>query len=632
VIQREQFGDYTLLRQIAVGGMGELYLAERPTSHGYPPHVVVKRIRSDLIHDDDFVEMFLNEGQLASRLHHPNIVQIHDLGQVDGVYFMSMEYVAGQNLADLIDRLDGPLDLACSLHVMSQLCQALASAHEARDEQGRDMKLVHRDISPPNVLISYAGAVKLTDFGIAKVAQQRRQTQAGVLKGKFAYLSPEQAMGEPIDRRSDIYALGLVLFEATIGKRGNPGAVEVEQISAACRGLVSQPSLEDPSYPPELERIYLKATATAPRDRYQTAREMHRDLEEFRARAGLVINSAQLGDFLRRAFPKEAQEAIDELRNVGGIEAIDSALSSDSLEGLGTLSSIDSTEGETDPMGPRNTKKSGFGAGFDDEETVLHYSEPAAYPDIAEATLLDAQIPKVDVHSETIPRAHSAQHSHPHAANPDPFGIDAKTELAELAEPGIYDFEEDVATNVNVSPPPSHALVFADEDGYETSPHQPIFSADDGPAVSIDNVRIPAPGKSVHTGPKPVHTGPDPVAERLVVAQRTHPSGPMQPPTRMPPPVGPPRLSLELSDLHGSVGGARPLDPSHFSQSTVRESSSEETSESDLDSPPKKKRSWLWILLLIVLALGMISAAVYIGFMVGGDGHEASPPPSSESK
>ncbi|MCK5799424.1 MAG: serine/threonine protein kinase, partial [Deltaproteobacteria bacterium] len=306
---QEHFGRYTLVEKIAVGGMGELYLAQQAGASGDLEKVVVKRIRPELVHDPQFVEMFLNEGRLASMFRHPNIVEIYELGRVDDTYFMAMEYVPGQNLGDILDRLGGPLDVGLALHIIVEVCAGLSAAHEARDDEGRAMRLVHRDISPPNVLISFDGGVKLTDFGIAKVARQQQQTRAGVLKGKFAYLSPEQSLGEPIDRRSDIYALGLVLFEATVGCRANPGAAEVEQIYASSQGRVLKPSLEDPRYPPDLERIFFKATALAPRDRYENAREMQRDLEDFMELRGTSVSRADVGAFLCETFPEKARAA-----------------------------------------------------------------------------------------------------------------------------------------------------------------------------------------------------------------------------------------------------------------------------------------------------------------------------------
>lgn len=308
-MSNQPFGRYTLLRRLAVGGMGELFLAERAGFAGFSKRVVVKCIRPDLADDDEFVEMFLDEGRLAAMITHPNIVQIYELGQVGRQYFMAMEYVPGKNLGEIVDRLGQGVEIPYAVAIMTQLCSALTAAHEAKNASGAPLYLVHRDVSPPNVLVSFSGAVKLTDFGIAKVAMRQRQTRAGVVKGKFAYLSPEQALGHPVDARADVYALGLVLFEATVGKIANPGVVEVEQVYAASQGRVRDPAEELRGYPEELRQIYLRATHVQPAGRYQSAREMQQALVSFAARYEIIRSSSQLAEYLQRLFPREAVEA-----------------------------------------------------------------------------------------------------------------------------------------------------------------------------------------------------------------------------------------------------------------------------------------------------------------------------------
>ncbi|MBW2731005.1 MAG: serine/threonine protein kinase [Deltaproteobacteria bacterium] len=305
----QRFGRYTLVRRLAWGGMGELYIAERSGFAGFSKRVVVKCIRRDLAGDDEFVQMFLDEGRLAAMITHPNVVQIYELGQVDGQYFMAMEYVPGKNLAEIVNRLQGPIKLPHAVGILVQLCSALTAAHEAKDAQGTLLQLVHRDVSPPNILVSFSGAVKLTDFGIAKVAMRERQTRAGVVKGKFAYLSPEQVLGKDLDARADIYALGLVLFEASVGRMANPGSTEVEQIYAASQGEVLDPADIISTYPEELRQIFLRATKLDPSERFQRAHEMQKALVGFLGRHEMMTNSPQLAEYMQRLFPRDAVAA-----------------------------------------------------------------------------------------------------------------------------------------------------------------------------------------------------------------------------------------------------------------------------------------------------------------------------------
>jgi eukaryotic-like serine/threonine-protein kinase len=306
-MEPEQFGDYTLVRCLAIGGMGELYLAQREGVAGFSKQLVVKRIRPELAGDAEFVEMFLNEGRLAAMLDHPNIVHIYELGQAEGSYFMAMEYVAGKNLNTVLTHNSGPLELSMALGMFSGICEGMAFAHDAIGQDGFPLNLVHRDINPQNVLISYSGTVKIADFGIAKAQlQQRKETQVGVLKGKFGYLSPEQARSGPVDRRSDIYTMGLLLFETTIGQPAIPGKSDTQLLYAAAEGVVQRPTDFSADYPPQLEQIYLRATAKDPAARYQTVKELQEDLLTFQLDHRLVITSSKLTDLMRQLFGAES--------------------------------------------------------------------------------------------------------------------------------------------------------------------------------------------------------------------------------------------------------------------------------------------------------------------------------------
>ncbi|HEY6880481.1 MAG TPA: serine/threonine-protein kinase, partial [Polyangiales bacterium] len=216
------FGKYYLLDRVSTGGMAEVYRAKAFGVEGFERIVAVKRILPTIALDTDFIKMFIDEAKLAVQLNHANIAQIFDLGKVDGNYYIALEYVHGKDLRSVFEHQTAqretlPVELAC--YVMMKICEGLDYAHRKCDSQGRALELVHRDVSPHNMLISFDGDVKLIDFGIAKAANNSVKTRAGILKGKFGYLSPEQVRGERVDQRSDIFGIGIVLHELLTGER-----------------------------------------------------------------------------------------------------------------------------------------------------------------------------------------------------------------------------------------------------------------------------------------------------------------------------------------------------------------------------------------------------------------------------
>jgi serine/threonine protein kinase len=300
-MQQQRFGDYILRSHLNTGGMGELYLADREGVAGFSKQVVVKCLRDELASDEEFVEMFLAEGRLAGLLNHPNIVQLYELGEVDGSLFMAMEYVPGPDLAELLERVGSPFSQALALCIMTGVCEGLIYAHDAIGPNGQPLHLVHRDINPQNILVSQSGAVKIADFGIAKI-QRRSTTQTGVLKGKFRYLSPEQASGKPVDRRSDVFALGLLLFEVTLGCSAFPEGTDVQLLHAAALGLVRDPLDIDPAYPERLAAIFRRATALRKEDRYSSVARMLDDLLEYQRDQRILVSPVRLGELVRRYF------------------------------------------------------------------------------------------------------------------------------------------------------------------------------------------------------------------------------------------------------------------------------------------------------------------------------------------
>ncbi len=278
------FGKYQLLRRIAQGGMAEIFLANQTGIQGFEKLVVIKRVLPNLSATDDFVTMFLDEARIAARLDHPNIVRIYDLGEENGQYFIAMEFIAGEDLASVIQqskRLQMPLSPEFVADVGIGAAEALMFAHEMEDHAGKHMNLVHRDVSPSNILVTYQGGAKLVDFGIARAESNVSKTEGGQVKGKTNYLSPEQIKGQRVDGRTDIFALGITLHELLTGQRLFRRDNQLQTMNAILAGDIEPPSNTRPELPVELDEIVLRALARDPNDRYQNAAELAADLTVF---------------------------------------------------------------------------------------------------------------------------------------------------------------------------------------------------------------------------------------------------------------------------------------------------------------------------------------------------------------
>jgi serine/threonine protein kinase len=276
------YGPYQLLERVAVGGMAEVFRAKRTGVEGFEKVVAVKRILSHLSDNKEFVDMFIDEAKMVAGLAHPNVVQIFDLGKHEKNYWIAMEYVHGRDLRTIIRRarergMKIPLDI--STYVVSKVCAALEYAHRKKDDKGQPMLIVHRDISPQNILISFEGDVKLTDFGIAKAASKASTTDKGALRGKLLYMSPEQAWGKPMDKRSDVFSLGIVFYEMLTEQKPFLGTSETSILETVRECRVPPPTTINDKIPEKLEKVVMKALERDPEVRYQDAGDMLRDLE-----------------------------------------------------------------------------------------------------------------------------------------------------------------------------------------------------------------------------------------------------------------------------------------------------------------------------------------------------------------
>jgi len=295
------FGQYELIEPIATGGMAEVYRARMKGLEGFQKIVAIKRILPHLTDNDEFVTMFVDEAKLAAQLQHPNIIHIYDLGKIERSYYIAMEYIDGKDLRTILRTLEDKkarLPLGLALFIGSRLAAALDYAHRKKDLQGTAMALVHRDVSPQNVLISYDGDIKLCDFGIAKAASKASHTRAGALKGKLQYMSPEQAWGKDIDHRSDIFSLGLVMYEMLTGRKGFVGDSELSILEQVRSPRLVPLRDIDPSIPPEVERVVMKALKEDRDERFQTAGDVASELGGILQSIRPAPGAPELGAFL----------------------------------------------------------------------------------------------------------------------------------------------------------------------------------------------------------------------------------------------------------------------------------------------------------------------------------------------
>ncbi|MDX2019224.1 MAG: protein kinase [Deltaproteobacteria bacterium] len=291
----QKLGRYQLLERIAVGGMAEVYKAVALGLSGFEKTVVVKRLLPQHQRDQELLTMFVDEARLLGRLRHPNIAEVYDIDHEGNEYFFALEYVDGVELRDLLNDTPGiPLSDEEAVWITCELAKALAYAHGLLDDEGQPLGIVHRDISPSNVLIGQTGAVKLVDFGVAKWRSQRSETRHGVLKGKVSYMSPEQCRGEPLDSRSDVFALGVLLYEMTVGSRPFARTSDFETLKAIAEGHFIKPSVKRPGYPAPLERLCVAMMELDRSQRPTDMREVVAALQDYAASAGIALGPQTL--------------------------------------------------------------------------------------------------------------------------------------------------------------------------------------------------------------------------------------------------------------------------------------------------------------------------------------------------
>ena len=310
----EQLGKYTVIRRLGIGGMAEVYLCRLVGIGGFEKQVVVKKIRADIEADPEFVMMFFDEARLAANLSHPNIVHLFEVDQLDGTPYLAMEYVHGATLSRVLQKLrasSSTMQVGHLAYLFAAVCAGLDHAHNARDAGGRALEIVHRDISPQNIIVSFDGTPKIFDFGVAKARGSLTVTGTDRVKGKFAYMAPEQLRGKPVDSKADVYAVGVCMYEAATGKRPFVGGSEGELLAARVEGRFMMPSEHVPAIPVELEHLILSAMAPDPADR-PTALELQEALAAFCAvGTGHATNAQTLATWLKDLFEEETFEAYE---------------------------------------------------------------------------------------------------------------------------------------------------------------------------------------------------------------------------------------------------------------------------------------------------------------------------------
>ncbi|WP_437626351.1 serine/threonine protein kinase [Sorangium sp. So ce1151] len=302
------FGRYRLIAKLGQGGMAEVFLAAHRGPLGFEKLVVIKRLKPGIATEPEVNAMFLDEARLAARLNHPNVVQTYECGQIDDQYYIVMEYLEGHSLDRICRKIDPSRHRAVYLAILSDALAGLHYAHDLMDFNGQPLHVVHRDISPHNIFVTYDGQAKVVDFGIAKWATRDADTSTGVVKGKIRYMAPEQALATMVDRRADVFSMGLIFWELVVGERFWGDLSDVQILQRLTFGEIPQLRERWPAAPEALDRICSRALAMAPEDRYATAAQMREDVEAYLATMGRRPSSAEIGRLIGETFANRRAE------------------------------------------------------------------------------------------------------------------------------------------------------------------------------------------------------------------------------------------------------------------------------------------------------------------------------------
>jgi serine/threonine protein kinase len=384
-----RLGRYELLLPVAQGGMARVWAARQHGQRGFTKLVAIKTILPQLAADPNFEAMFLDEARLAAGVHHPNVCEIFDLGEEQDCLYIAMEWVNGDSVSRLLKpyarKGEKPvayrLNARVAARIVADAAKGLHAAHELRDETGQPLNVVHRDVSPQNILVTADGVIKMTDFGVAKaLGTQHEVTMAGQVKGKVAYMSPEQARGGRIDRRSDVFALGIVLYEVTTGRRPFAGDNELDVMRALAQGQFDPPSVVVPGFPHELEAIILNAMSMDPEQRFPTAEAMRGALDQWLARSGPLVSEADVAATLRERLGSQNEEKMARIRErlAAPAELTDPGLLVEQPPGEGSRSQLSAASVVSAPSHVSAPSTASHASAPSAVSTVSHATAPSA--------------------------------------------------------------------------------------------------------------------------------------------------------------------------------------------------------------------------------------------------------------
>ncbi len=345
---------YTIIEKIDAGGMAEVWKGKASSLRGFEKMVAIKRVLPNLAKNKKFISMFLDEARLSLHLNHANVVQTFDIGVSDSSYFIVMEWVDGVNLKAVLEagRERGwRLPKEQAVFVAIEICKGLSHAHARKDPDGRPLHIVHRDISPPNVLLSREGEVKLVDFGLAKAASQLTQTDPGIVKGKFSYLSPEATEGKPVDYRADVFATAIVLWESLAGRRLFDGETDLKTVEAVRAARIPPLREFNEEVEPQLEQVIMRGLAKDPRDRYQSAEEFGHELAKYLFTNRLLVTSYDLAVLVKRVVSQKDAGRPPRRDSMSGVTTVQAEIGHfHSLEDLDKLEFVSVAQSEDSPV------------------------------------------------------------------------------------------------------------------------------------------------------------------------------------------------------------------------------------------------------------------------------------------
>ncbi len=559
------FGKYRLIASVGHGGMADVYLAALAGPAGVTKLQVVKRLRQNLAEEPDFLSMFLDEARLAARLNHPNVVQTNEVGEVDSGYFIAMEYLDGQPLNRILHAgKTRPAPPGLCLQIIAEALAGLHYAHELTDYDGTPLAIVHRDTSPHNIFVTYEGQTKLVDFGIAKASRRATETNVGVVKGKFMYMSPEQAMSADVDRRSDIFVMGLVLWEVVAGRRMWKGLADNQVIARLIAGDLPRLADACPGAPPGIARICDHALAHKPSDRYATAAAMRRDILAYLDEARLNVGAETMREYLSAVFAdkradmkKIIEQQLSGMAKSPNVTAVSAGVppTSSSLPDLGT-----GATGREMEFTPSRTRQTPLAALSNSSVVGVLLEQPRRRIGLAGAALFlgGALVIALGTYAGLARRSAAPVAAPVEAQATSPTNAPAHGTTAAKIE-------------LRVHAEPESARIFLDDAALPTNPFTGHFAVDD----LTHRLRVEAPGHATRTqlivfakdaavdvtlapttaAPPVVHRGrgrPPPAAAEPSVATASSPATPATPTT----PTTPTKEKRSLEDPWGD--GAKP--------------------------------------------------------------------------